>query len=184
MGTLVMGYNGNLRRMPTRFEHRATFSSPAATVYATLVDRAFLEARLAALGGKGAAIVDYSGSGDEVSFRLRQGLDAEKLPGAVRAILKGDLVVERSERWTLEGGTHTATDSATISGVPGEIKSRTRVEEAAGGQTALVITADVKVSIPLIGGKFEGVIAEQVGKLLASESEFTGKWLAERGNSD
>src|SRR5689334_21901030 len=78
MGTLVMGYNGNLRRMPTRFEHRATFTSPAATVYATLVDRAFLEARLAALGGKGAAIIDYSGSGDEVSFRLRQGLDAEK----------------------------------------------------------------------------------------------------------
>ena len=42
--------------------------------------------------------------------------------------------------------------------------------------------AEVKVGIPLIGGKFEGVIAEQVGKLLAAESEFTGKWLAEHGN--
>lgn len=166
--------------MPTRFEHRASFTSPAATVYATLVDRVFLEARLAALGGKGAAVVEYTGSGDEVSYRLRQGLDAERLPGAVRAILKGDLVVERAERWTLDGGTHAATGSATISGVPGEIKNRSRVE-AAGDGCALVITAEVKVSIPLIGGKFESVIAEQVGKLLAAESEFTGKWLAERG---
>ena len=163
--------------MPTRFEHRASFTSPPATVYATLVDRAYLEERLRSLGGKGAAIVEYSGSGDEVSFRLRQGLDAEKLPGAVRAILKGDLVVERAERWTLDGGTHVATGNATISGVPGEIKNRSRVE-AAGEGSALVVTAEVKVSIPLIGGKLEGVIAEQVGKLLAAESEFTGKWLA------
>ena len=166
--------------MPTRFEHRATFSSPAATVYATLVDRAFLEERLRVLGGKGAGIVEYSGSGDEVSYRLRQGLDAEKLPGAVRAILKGDLVVERTERWSLDGGTHVAAGSATISGVPGDIRNRSRVEPSGGG-SALVVAAEVKVGIPLIGGKLEGVIADQVGKLLAAESEFTGKWLAEHG---
>jgi uncharacterized protein DUF2505 len=180
MGTLVMGYNGNLRRMPTRFEHRATFTSPVATVYATLVDRAFLEERLRSLGGKGATIVEYSGTGDDVGFRLRQGLDAEKLPGAVRAILKGDLVVERAERWRLDGGTHVATGSANISGVPGEINSQTRLESSETG-SALVVTAEVRVGIPLVGGKLEGVIAQQVGKLLAAESEFTGKWLAERG---
>ena len=177
-----MGYNGNLRRMSTRFEHRATFASPAATVYSTLVDRAFLDERLRALGGKGAAVVEYSGSGDEVSIRLRQGLDAEKLPGAVRAILKGDLVVERAERWRLDGGAHAATGHATISGVPGEINSRTRLDEAAGGGTDLIVAAEVKVGIPLVGSKLEGVIAQQVGKLLAAESEFTGKWLAEHGS--
>ena len=166
--------------MPTRFEHRSTFGAPPENVYATLVDRAFLDERLRAIGGKGAAIVEYSGSGDEVSIRLRQGVDADKLPGAVRAILKGDLVVERSERWGLEGGTHVATGGATISGVPGDIRSRTRLDAAAAG-CELVVTAEVKVGIPLIGGKLEGVIAEQVGKLLAAESEFTGKWLAERG---
>lgn len=166
--------------MSTRFEHRAAFASPAATVYATLVDRAFLDERLRALGGKGAAVVDYTGSGDEVAVKLRQGLDAEKLPAAVRAILKGDLVVERTERWSLDGGTHAATGSATISGVPGEIKSRTRLEEAGAG-SALVVTAEVKVSIPLVGGKLESVIAQQVGKLLAAESEFAGKWLAGHG---
>ncbi|HET9140602.1 DUF2505 domain-containing protein [Actinophytocola sp.] len=159
--------------MPTRFEHRATFSAPAATVYATLTDRAFLEERLRELGGKGAELVEHTRDGDEVRLRLRQGVDAERLPGVVRSFLKGDLVVERVESWRPEGGT----GRATISGVPGEIDSRARLTDRADG-SELVITAEVRVGIPLVGGKFEGVIAEQVGRLLAAESEFAGKWLA------
>jgi hypothetical protein len=170
-----MGSNGNLRPMPTRFEHRATFSAPAATVYSTLVDRAFLEERLRALGGKGATLVDHSAGDDGVGFRLRQGVDAQRLPGAVRSILKGDLVVEREERWAQEG---TGTGRATISGVPGEITSRSRLIDRGEG-SELEITAEVRVGIPLIGGKLEGVIAEQVGRLLTAESEFAEKWLAE-----
>ncbi|HEV2779198.1 MAG TPA: DUF2505 domain-containing protein [Actinophytocola sp.] len=161
--------------MSTRFEHRATFSAPAGTVYSALVDRAFLEERLRLLGGKDAALVEHRGSGDEVSLRMRQGIDAERLPGAVRAILKGDLVVDRAEQWRPDG----ATGRVTISGVPGEIKSRTRLADLSGGGSELVTTAEVRVGIPLVGGKLEGVIAERVGKLLAAESEFTGKWLAE-----
>jgi hypothetical protein len=163
--------------MPTRFEHRATFSAPAPTVYSALVDRAFLDERLRVLGGKGAAVTEYTRAGDEVRFRLRQGIEAEKLPGAVRSLLKGDLVVEREESWRPDGGGYAATGRATISGVPGEINSRSRL---AGGE--LVITAEVRVGIPLVGGKLEGVIAQHVGKLLAAESEFAGKWLTEHGS--
>jgi hypothetical protein len=83
-------------------------------------------------------------------------------------------VVEREERWQQ----HRAAGKATISGVPGEIRSRSQINDHQDG-SELVVTAEVKVGIPLIGGKLEGVIAEQVGKLLAAESEFTGKWLAE-----
>jgi hypothetical protein len=161
--------------MSTRFEHRATFSSPAGTVHSTLVDRAFLEERLRVLGGKGAALTAHDVSGDEVTLRLRQGVDADRLPGAVKAILKGDLIVEREERWS----GRSSTGRATISGVPGEINSRTTLTDRGDG-CELVTAAEVRVGIPLIGGKLEGVIAEQVGKLLAAESEFTGTWLAQR----
>jgi hypothetical protein len=164
--------------MATRFEHRASFSAPAATVYATLVDRAFLDERLRAIGGKGATVVEHTTTGDGVSFRLRQGLDAQKLPGAVKAFVNGDLTVERHERWQPDGG---GVAKVTISGVPGEITSRTRLTGRDGGCEQLV-TAEVKVSIPLVGGKLEGVIAQQVGKLLAAEAEFAGKWLAEHGS--
>lgn len=164
--------------MPTRFEHRAGFSVPAATVYATLVDRTFLDERLRAIGGKGATVVEHTAAGDGVTFRLRQGMDAQKLPGAVRAIVNGDLIVDREERWQADG---TGTAKVTIAGVPGEIRSQTRLADRAGGSEQ-VVTAEVKVSIPLVGGKIEGMIAQQVGKLLAAEAEFAGKWLAGHGS--
>jgi hypothetical protein len=170
-----MGTNGNLPFMPSRFEHRATFPVPVDTVYSTLVDEAFLTARLQDIGGKGAALLDHKTSDDTASYRLRQGVDAKHLPGAVRSILSGDLVVEREERW--QG--HESAGRATINGVPAEIKSRSRLTPSGDG-TQLVVSAEVKVNIPLLGGKIEKVVAEQVTKLLASEAEYAEKWLAER----
>ena len=160
--------------MPSRFEHRASFPAPVDTVYSTLVDEAFLSARLRDIGGKAAALLEHVTSDDGATIRLRQGVDAQRLPGAVRSILSGDLVVEREERWR----GHESTGRATISGVPAEIRSQSRLVSRGDG-TELVTSAEVKVSIPLIGGKIEKVVAEQVTKLLAAEAEYAEKWLAE-----
>lgn len=171
-----MGSNGNLPVMPSRFEHRASFPAPVATVYLVLVDQAFLTARLRDIGGKGAALLDHTTTSDDAAYKLRQGVDASKLPSAVRSITGGDLVVEREERWR----GHESRGRATITGVPAQITSHGRLTDR-GATTELVLSAEVKVSIPLIGGKIEKVVAEQVTKLLAAESEYAEKWLAERG---
>jgi hypothetical protein len=170
-----MGVNGNLPVMPSRFEHRASFPATVDAVYSTLVDEAFLTARLRDIGGKGAALLSHETTDGGAAYRLRQGVDADRLPGAVRSILKGDLVVEREERWR----GHESAGRATIAGVPAQIASRGRLTERGGG-TELLVSAEVKVSIPLVGGKIEKVVAEQVTKLLAAEAEYAEKWLAER----
>ncbi len=172
-----MGSNGNLRRMATSLEHRSTFPVAAGEVYGTLVDKAFLTERLTDIGGKDATLLAHSRDGDRVTFRMRQGVDASRLPGAVRTIINGDLVVEREERWRPEGDFYAGATRVTIAGVPGEIQGRSRIA-GTDSQGTLVITAQVKVSIPLIGGKLEKVVAEQVGKLLAAEAEYAEKWLA------
>ena len=74
---------------------------------------------------------------------------------------------------------YTGTVQATVSGMPGEITARTELT-VTGGTTVLRTSGSVKIRIPLIGGKIEGFVAEQVTKLLASEADFTAKWLAER----
>jgi hypothetical protein len=174
-----MGSNGNLRRMATSLEHRSTFAATADIVFQTLVDEAFLTQRLSDIGGKNAALLDHSRDGERVTFRMRQGVDASRLPGAVRSMLNGDLVVEREERWRPEGDVYAGTSRVSITGVPAEIEGRQRIAGAGSGAT-LVITAQVRVGIPLIGGKIEKVVAEQVGKLLAAEGEYADKWLAGR----
>ena len=170
-----MGSNGNLPVMPSRFEHRATFAAQADVVLSTLVDEAFLTARLRDIGGKGAALLDHRAEGDTAAYRLRQGVDAGKLPGAVRSILNGDLVVHREERWR----GHESRGKATIDGVPAQISSQGLLTGRGDG-CELLIRAEVKVGIPLVGGKIEKVVAEQVTRLLAAEAEYAEKWLAER----
>jgi hypothetical protein len=165
--------------MGARIEHRASFAAPVPTVYSALVDKAYLEDRLAELGGRNAALLEHSANADTATYKVRQGLAAEQLPSAVRTFLNGDLVVEREERWQLDDGTHVATMRARIPGMPAEITARSRLDALADGGTAWITNAEVKVSIPLVGGKLEKGVAEQVGKLLAAESQFAGGWLAE-----
>jgi hypothetical protein len=164
--------------MASRIEHRAAFTRPAAEVHATLIDRAFLDARLRDLGGKNATLLDYSATGDTVTFKLRQGVDAQRLPSVVRAVIKGDLIVERTESWRPDGAAFTGSTTADVSAVPGDIRGTFRLAETDGG-SQWTTTGEVKVSIPFIGGKIESVIAEQVTRLLAAEAEFAAKWLAE-----
>jgi Protein of unknown function (DUF2505) len=175
-----MGSNGNLRLVSSSLEHRSTFPAPVATVYPILVDEAFLQARLREIGGKGAALLEHTRTGDRVAYRLRQGVEAARLPGAIRSLIGGDLVVERTERWRPDGARFAADSEVTIGGVPGSIRGESRLGDHSGG-CVLAIRAEVRVSIPLVGGKLEKIVAEQVTKLLATESEFTEKWLAEHG---
>lgn len=158
-------------------EHRARFATPAATVHAAIVDPAYLDDRLQALGGTNAAVVDRSEQAGVVTYRVRQGLAAEHLPPAVRTLLKGDLVVDRTETWKPD---RTGTVHATIPGVPGEISGTFTLTDSGAG-SEWVTDLSVKVGIPLIGGRIEKAIGEQVVKLLANEATFTEKWLARQG---
>ncbi|WP_018684807.1 DUF2505 domain-containing protein [Actinokineospora enzanensis] len=161
--------------MTSRIEHRAGFPAPAATVHARLVDQGFLRERLRALGGQDAALVAYTTDGTTVGYTLRQGIPAAKLPSVVRGLVKGDLVVERSETWRPHGDEFVGTTAAAVAGVPGEIRGRYRLADTAAG-SELRTDAEVKVRIPLVGGKIESVIAEQVRTLLANEAAFAAEY--------
>jgi hypothetical protein len=39
------------------------------------------------------------------------------------------------------------------------------------------VHADVTVRVPLIGGKIEEIVADQVRRLLEAETQFTVRWL-------
>ena len=163
--------------MASRIEHRAVFTAPASAVHAAFVNRDFLAERLRVLGGKGAQLLDYTERGTEVALKLRQGVDAGHLPSAARALIKGDLVVERAESWRPDGAGFAGDTSAVVSGVPGEVKGRFALVDSGAGST-WTTTGEVKVRIPLVGGKIETAIADQVRKLLAAEAQLTADWLA------
>ena len=162
--------------MPARIEHRTEFAHGVTDVYAAMAGEDALRARLADIGGDNSALLEYTPSADGVRFHLRQGVGADKLPSAVRTLHPGDLFVERNEVWRLSGATATGRVEATVSGVPGEIRAQHELS-AEGGKTVLRTTGAVKIRIPLIGGRLEDFVANEITKLLGREAEYSAQWL-------
>ncbi|WP_219413320.1 DUF2505 domain-containing protein [Pseudonocardia nigra] len=167
--------------MPRPIDYRSTSQYRADDVYATMVDPEYLRARLARLGGPRAELLEHSAYADGARYRLQHGLDAKDMPSTVRSMLPGDLTIERAESWVREeSGRYAGEVQVTIHGTPASAVGGMRLHDADGGDSELLVHAEVTVKVPLIGGKIEGIVAEQVESLLAAETGFTLEWLAER----
>lgn len=175
---VVTTANGSLRDMARRIEHHTTSPHSAEAVFGAMVDETYLRDRLAEIGGDNAELLAYTSTPDQTTYQLKQGVPAEHLPSLAKSVLGGDLVIQRAETWTAAG--HTGTVEVTISGVPGRLNGTFTLTPNGGAGSKLTLQGQVKVSIPLMGGKLEGMIAEQVIVLLNKESEFTAEWLANR----
>lgn len=149
-------------------------------MYTTLVDPAYLRDRLAVLGGTGAQLAEHQvGPDGGVAYRLRHGVEAKDLPPAVRTLLGGNLTIDRAETWGPDpAGGYRGTTNVTIPNMPGELGGTMRLTGEHSSELALDGT--VRIPIPLVGGRIEETVAEQIRKLLDSEHTFTEEWLAQR----
>jgi hypothetical protein len=164
--------------MPRRTEYRSTSPHPADDVWAVMVDAEYLRTRLAQIGGPGAALLDHSADADGARFTVRQGLDAELLPQMVRNLVPGDLVIERTEVWRKQApGSYQGDARVVVPGTPASAVGGMRLRDTADGSEFEVRT-EVSVKVPLVGGRMETAVAEQVGNLLEAERRFTLRWLA------
>src|SRR5882762_3686519 len=106
--------------MPRPIRYQSRYSCPAADLFATLVDRTYLEAKLARIGGNNAALLELASDAETAKYTLRQGVNHEYLPGPVQKILRGDLIIERAETWRLVAtGRYEGTVSARVKDAPG-----------------------------------------------------------------
>jgi hypothetical protein len=165
--------------MPRPIQHRARFGADADTVHATLVDADYLHARLSELGGKDSSLQAHEVDGDTARVALRQGVPVEFLPSVIRRFTGDDLVLDRAENWgPRPGGGWRADVEVTVRGLPGSIVGTQEVTDTAQG-SELVLSGTTTVPVPMVGGRIEGTVAEQVTELLGFESEFTRRWLGE-----
>lgn len=166
--------------MPRPIAHRASWDRPADTVYSVLVDADHLAARLKELGGNDPALLEHSVDSSGARLRLRHSVPVEFLPSAIRRFTGDDLVLDRSETWVPRAaGGYEGTVEVKVRGLPGTISGTQSLVDSGGGSVTDV-KGTVSVSVPMVGGRIEGVVVEQVGQLLDAEDAFTRRWLAER----
>lgn len=155
--------------MATSLRKELPYDASPDAVAAMLADVAFREEVLARQHVlRGSATVE----GDTVV--IEQVHSAAGLPSFARTFVGDEIAIVQTERW----GTTTAADlHLTIPGKPGDITGGVTLTPSGAG-TVEVVDLSVKVSIPLVGGKVEKLVADMIEKAFAKEHQVGQEWLA------
>jgi Protein of unknown function (DUF2505) len=163
--------------MARSIDYRSTLAFPAEKVYAAMTDPEYLRARLRELGGPGSELLEHEASPESARYRLKQGISASDLPAIVGKVMNGDLSIERTETLRRTApGSYAGDVDVKIANAPASAAGKMSLA-GAGDSSDFGVYADVTVKVPLLGGKIEEIVADQVRRLLEAETAFTVQWL-------
>ncbi|ANH38624.1 Polyketide cyclase / dehydrase and lipid transport [Nocardioides dokdonensis FR1436] len=159
-----------------KFTHTLSYDASPDDVYAMLRDPAFRERVLAAQAVVSSEVTLEPRDGGAGGFHLvvEQVQDTAGLPAIARKITGDTTRAVVEEDWAGPSG---GTVSITAPGKPTSATGTVALE-AAGAGTREVVELDVKVKVPLVGGKLEALMADNIEKGLDIEQTVGIAWLA------
>jgi hypothetical protein len=151
------------------------FDADVETVYALMTDPDFCMRKYADAGATDIQVdSDQRDDGPKLVSRRKLTVD---LPGFAKKVMQPTNTVVQTDEWS--AATRSCRYSVEVQGVPSRIDGTVTLTEEGGG-TRQEVEAEVKVSIPLLGGKLEKFAVDNGIKALDHEAEFTAKELAAR----
>ena len=160
-----------------QLRHSIEYDAPLADVFAMLSDPVFRQAAADATGVISADI-SITPNGEGISVRIDQVQPTEGVPGFARKFAGETTRVVQTEEWSSPTG---GTFSIETPGKPTSITGTLTLTES-GGRTTETLDAEVKVKVPLIGGKLESLMADLVASGMDKEQTAGAAWLqGERG---
>jgi hypothetical protein len=161
-----------------RFRHVNSYAAPPAEVHAMLVTPEFREevcVQQHALSHS----VEISPDGETTTVLITQSQAMDGAPAAARKLVGSSVQIVQREVWR-GGDTGTGADFAMeIPGKPGHLKGGVTLVDNGDGTCDEVFTGEVKVNVPLVGGKLEGFIADLLTRALRREGQVGVTWLEE-----
>jgi Protein of unknown function (DUF2505) len=171
--------------MPRSFDMSTDYGVTVDEVLRAFSEEQYWLARLADSGADDTTLdsMEIGGAtGDDGSIDVitTQILRRDRLPGVVTQFHRGDLRIRREERWEpITDGVATATVTGSILDAPASLTGAAVLEPLAeSGGARLKLRATVEVKVPLVGGKLENFIGNQLVELLIREQRFTTTWIS------
>ena len=159
--------------MPKRITHDLTYDASLSRVAAMLADADFRREVCARQGNiRSEVSVEPRGEGMDVTIEQVQHSDG--IPSFAKKFVGDQIHIVQTEAWR---SADAADVTVSIPGKPGDMTGTARLVEA-GGTTTETVDLTVKVGIPLVGGKIEGLIADLLLKALRTENVVGREWLA------
>jgi hypothetical protein len=156
-----------------KFTHEIRYDATPEQVHAMLMDPAFREEVCEAATATIRYDVDVDASGDETIVRVEQFQPATHIPSFARKFVGDEIEVRQTERWSDPSGASLVVE---IPGKPGRLCGRIALA-ADGNGTVETVSGDLKVGIPMVGGKLEQMISDLLKVALRSEEQVGRSWL-------
>lgn len=157
-----------------RFEHRMRYDATPEAVYAMLGETSFRE-RVCEAQHVTEATADVDRGDGRMTVKVDQHRPSEGIPSFARKFVGDSIHIRQHETWS------SPTDAAlevTIPGKPGDLKGSITLRPDGDG-TVQTVQGDLKVAIPLVGGKIETLISDLLTQALKAEQRVGRAWLEE-----
>jgi hypothetical protein len=168
--------------MSRTFEVRQEFGATAEQVRAMMVDADYIRRRAERTGAISVDIEVVAQSGDPaapIGLRITRVLPTEGAPSFARSLLGDTITVVESQEWPpVVAGTASARMEASFGSLL-RLTGTIDLADAASGSVAIT-QAVCKASVPLVGGKVESLVEQQVRDYLAFEVQVAQEWLVGR----
>jgi uncharacterized protein YndB with AHSA1/START domain len=157
-----------------KLRHEITYDAPLADVFAMLSDPAFRKRSAQVSMNVISADVTITPKGDGISVLIDQVQPTEGVPKFAKKFAGETTRSVQTEEWGSPSG---GTISIETPGKPTSINGTLALTES-GGRTTETLDVEVKVKVPLIGGKLESVMADLVAQGMDKEHAAGVAWLS------
>lgn len=163
--------------MAKKLTETMSFDAPCADVFAMMTDEGYVAAKLEGTGGTEATI-NVVTQGSDVVVEAGRNLPAQ-VPSFMKSFVGEAIRVDEIDRWSPADdlGARTAQVTIDFAGTPANASGTLDLRPAGSG-SEVIVNFEVKASVPLVGGKIEGVIVEQITRAIRKENEIGVEWLA------
>ena len=166
--------------MATRFSHNARIGAPIETVYSAYGSEEYWRERLLAVGTDKDSLDDFASTSDGVRVTITQHIPEDDIPDSARRFLPGELTIVRTSTYSgFDGRTFTGSARAEAAGGLGLISGDATAVDRDGAAEESV-SGQVKVSVPLLGGKLEKMVVSHLDRLFEAEYRHLNRWTAAR----
>lgn len=156
-----------------RFEHVNSYPGDVAQVSAMLWSSDFRE-RVCSYIRAVEHSVEVTRTETTAEVRVDQTQVPRKIPSIAQKLVGDTVEIVQRESWS---SPEAATFDMEIPGKPGHLRGTIALRPGPTGIDE-VFTGEVKVHVPLVGGKLEKFVAELLGKALAAEGRVGVEWLS------
>jgi uncharacterized protein YndB with AHSA1/START domain len=179
MWSVLRGGSAYSMMRTMKLRHEISYDAPLADVYAMLADPEFRQAAAAAAGVI-SADVTITPTGKGMSVHIDQVQPTAGVPGFAKKFAGETTRAVQTEEWASPAG---GTISIDTPGKPTSMKGTLALSES-GGRTTQVFEVEVKVKVPLIGGRLEKLMAELTTEGREHERAAGEAWLQSHAAGD